>query len=454
MNIAANTRVQELARRAVQTGAPLTQADVDRLKSETGATEKEIRTGFLQALKALEIGVSANEGVGRSTQQLRQGMGDGVGTQFLGQKVADSRTTPALQGANLKVPGSLEVFRNIADQLQHVARGLKDGTLDLAGAQVALNALPLASDGAKDSLWQPGGEAVRVEVNSAIAAVSFLAPELRMAGSPYTLGETALQNKILTFKLEGEAELKEMAAAELVARYPASALAPWAQSEAIRDPLKGMAFEPAVQLLTRWSEGKASAGLEVSSDGLQFLVQLLGEQKYERFQAPSRLPPGVSFAALDGMCATLAKGADIDGPDGKMRASDWGTLRELLAPYQGKEALPTFQSGAHTLADCSLVLRGDKVLIDATRNERLLSQGFTKEPGTELLHPPRDDKGWYRPGTYELPGAAKLVIGTHNDVKLDLNRVLDRDFDRLMEQLPKRGFTADNASGLLALPRA
>lgn len=230
------SRLQDLALRALRTGAPLAPADVQRIATETGASEKEIRTGFLQALRALEAGIAANEKAGHHTSRLRDGIGDGVGTKFLNQRVASAETTPALMGKNLTAPGD---------------------------------------------------------------------------------------DKVTTSKAEA-----------------------------------------------------------------------------------------------------------------------------------GRAALPVFKTGAHTLADCSLVLRGEKVLVDAPRNEdTLLAQGFSKEPGTELLHPPIDEKGWYQPGTYQLPGNAKLVVGTENNVKLDVRRVADAEFDRLMELLPKQGFDLNYLTGLMSLPR-
>lgn len=167
-----------------------------------------------------------------------------------------------------------------------------------------------------------------------------------------------------------------------------------------------------------------------------------------RFQLPDHLPAGVAHADLVAVGDAMSRAGE-----GALRAQHWGTRKELIAPWQGKEALPAFASGAHTLEDCSLVIRGEKVLFDAHRGDTLLAQSFTKEPGTELLGPPRDKQGWYKPGTYALPGDAKLVIGARNDVKLDVTRMIDRELDRVMEELPKRGFDLNKLTGLMSLPR-
>lgn len=104
MKLANNPRLQDLARQALTSGQPLSQAQVDTVARDLGVEPKDVRGAFLEALRALERGVAGNEQAGAATASLRSMMGDGVGAGFLGQKTA-SATTPALQGANLRVPG-------------------------------------------------------------------------------------------------------------------------------------------------------------------------------------------------------------------------------------------------------------------------------------------------------------------------------------------------------------
>lgn len=91
-------------------------------------------------------------------------------------------------------------------------------------------------------------------------------------------------------------------------------------------------------------------------------------------------------------------------------------------------------------------------MVDTRFEKDLLAQGFEKVPGTELLQPPVDDKGWYEPGTYKLPGYAKLVVGDENDVKLDVSRMVDFEYDQVMQDLPKAGFVLGDDQRL-SLPR-
>jgi hypothetical protein len=305
------------------------------------------------------------------------------------------------------------------------------------------------------ALWQPAGEDVRAALNAAIDAVAEVAPQLTMPASQLSFGEGSLQAKMADALQAGDTERKEQLAQAFVEQFPDSTLAPWARNEAVHDPLKGMDFDRAVGLLEVYAsgDGMKAPDVDVAPQGFQFLIEVLSSNKYKGFDAPARLPKGVELTDLEQLCAVMGKLGDVDGPDGGMRAQDWGTLKAMLAPFEGLSALPSFTSGAHTLGDeSSLVLRGPQVMVDTRFEKDLLAQGFEKVPGTELLQPPVDDKGWYEPGTYKLPGYAKLVVGDENDVKLDVSRMVDFEYDQVMQDLPKAGFVLGDDQRL-SLPR-
>jgi hypothetical protein len=462
MQVSLSNRLADMAQRAQKTGAPLTQADVDQISAETGASAKEIRSGFMEALRALEGGISANESAGSSSQTLRSALGDGVGIQYEGQKVAGAGT-PSLKGFNLKVPGeekappALAGYEQMAQALQELAAGLASGDLDEMAAKSVLGGLKQPDAAATTALWEPAGEAVRAAVNAAVDAVAAVAPQLKLPGdSPLTFGEGSLQAKLTNAIAAGDTGLKEQLAQQFVDQFPDSALAPWARSEAVHDPLKGMDFDRAVGLLEVYASGGGmkAPDVDVPPQGFQFLVEVLSSNKYKGFDAPARLPKDVSVADLEQLCDVMSKLGDIDGPNGGMRAQDWLTLKDMLPPFEGLSALPTFRSGAHTLGDeASLVLRGGKVMVDTRFEKKLLAQGFEKVPGTELLQPPLDDQGFYQQGTYELPGYSKLVIGDENDAKLDVSRMIDYEYDDVMRDLPKAGFIAGDDKAQFSLPR-
>jgi uncharacterized protein YecT (DUF1311 family) len=99
----AQSRVNDLALKAHQSGEPVSQGSLLATAKELQVDVKDLRAALATQLRALDEGTAAAEQAGASSRALRDSMGHG-GT-FQGQGAANAASTPALQGHNLQVPG-------------------------------------------------------------------------------------------------------------------------------------------------------------------------------------------------------------------------------------------------------------------------------------------------------------------------------------------------------------
>lgn len=227
-----DARIQELARRALDSGKPLTREDVDTLAREARVEPGQIRAGFLEALGTLQRGVAANESGGDRSADLRS-MLAGQG-RFEGEKTASAATSPALRGTNLKVPtDATKPFVLLAASYTALAEQASRGLLSTDEVSRALAELPVPDRAAVDALWSPGGAPARESLSASMKQLAAAAPNARMWNDPpRTVAASSLQWELNAALFARDMEGAKAIASAFVQAFPADPLADFARNVA------------------------------------------------------------------------------------------------------------------------------------------------------------------------------------------------------------------------------
>ena len=222
-----NKRVDDLARQS-PTLAP---AQAKELAKEFGVSLGEVQTRFDAQLRVIE------EMRDRS-QTLRDNNSSVGGKGFAGQAVASS-TSPALKGANLKVPGDetrelMKQWQPLMEGLDYINDRIQQGRLSSPAADLEYQALAkLAPDPV--ALWSKEGAPVRAKLNELAEEFARLLPNAVVAVIPESgierrAAESALSSRIQEAQFAGDTSKAKELAGKYLRDFPNAPMAAWAKN--------------------------------------------------------------------------------------------------------------------------------------------------------------------------------------------------------------------------------
>lgn len=183
---------------------------------------------------ALEVRVL--EDAGDRSKALRE---NNKGGMFAGQQTA-SKTSPALMGANLKVPTDVaNEWKGMLDGIQYVVDRVKQGRLGSPAADVELQALATKAPADVTGLWSAAGTQMRAKLNGALDELARVLPHAVVATTPGAepgsiierrADESALSNHINEAIFVGDHAKAKERAGEYLAKFPNAPMAPWAKN--------------------------------------------------------------------------------------------------------------------------------------------------------------------------------------------------------------------------------
>lgn len=234
VNSQVDAQIKQLARRAFETGKPLTREEVTALSQQSpGVAEGEIRATFVEALGNLQRGVTANETGGKRSAELRSMLG-GTG-RYEGEKSASPGSTAAFRGMNLTVPSSeTKPFILLAASYTSLAESASRGLLTKNDVSLALEKLPAPTDKATiDALWSPAGGPAREALTQALQQLAAAAPEAMMRSDPpRTVAGESLVWQLNKALYEGDTQGAKVPARAFLHAFPNDPLAAFARNVA------------------------------------------------------------------------------------------------------------------------------------------------------------------------------------------------------------------------------
>ncbi|HEY4222200.1 MAG TPA: hypothetical protein VGO62_12675, partial [Myxococcota bacterium] len=450
-------------------------ADKATIARELAVPEKAVEETFAQLLTVVDRAVDVHEIMKARTEKLRHSAGDGVGSQFQGQKSGSAASSPALRGTNLTVPGdAARTWRKLVKDLDAIVAQVKSGALAGPALERAVQALPQPDAATTAFLWSPAGEALRTALNKSNTELASLAPNAVVAvvnGKDITARMNSLHSAIIEAQRNHDHDGAAATARIFATDYPDADLAVWARG--VADMTGGIAVRnpgwPDRQMKAGSYELPSGTSLEVMGSELHVALppgvdtQALEAAGFTFYGGTGKLvPPTGGNAYREGRYAlpgggSLVVGANnaiaVAAPAGQeqawsaalagqgFRASDAG----LDVPRAASSYWPTWQPVDMSIGDGTSMHRAAQSLsfgIPPGMADDMKKRGFAVTSGGRAT-PPLNRDGAMVPGDYVLPNNVRLVVGKDNAFSLDLARLVDFAYDQTAPALEAAGFAKD-----------